>query len=314
MSPHPSLPSTLPDSDGPLVSVVVPTYEDAEYIGGALESIADQTHTPVEAIIVDSSGVDWLESLAMETDWCRYVFQEPSGLSAARNYGIELAEGEYVGFLDADDEWLPEKLERQLEVFKAGADVVYSDAYVIENGDRFRLSSLPIDNPDHHYVNFLYEGGVPIPTVVARRECFESERFDESLPAVEDRHMLARLFYEYQPGRVTEPLVMYNRRSNSMSSDADVMYEAEIAVLDSLFDRYDELAPHRDKLYAKAQYKYGKRLLRTGEKRAARQELIAVIQGGYGDLRTFVLLSVTLLPVRGRRMLRYLERMQERLT
>lgn len=96
MSPRPSLPSTLPESDGPLVSVVVPTYEDAELVDAALESIAAQTHSAVEAVIVDSSGVDWLEALAAETDWIRYAYQEPAGLSAARNYGIDLAEGEYV--------------------------------------------------------------------------------------------------------------------------------------------------------------------------------------------------------------------------
>lgn len=310
MTTRPSLSETRPTT-GPLVSVVVPTYEDSEYVSSALESIAAQTHPNVEAILVDSSGVEWLESLADETDWVRYTFQEPAGLSAARNCGIDLAEGEYVGFLDADDEWLPEKLDRQLDVLESGAEVVYSDAYVAESGTRRRLTSLPIEDPETHYVDFLYEGGVPIPTVVARRTCFEAERFDESLPAVEDRHMVARLFREYTPGRVAEPLVVYNRRTNSMSSDADVMYEAEMAVLESLFDRYDELEPHREPLVWNARYKYGKRLLRTGHKRAARRELWELVHDGYRDPRVFALLLAAVLPVSGRRSLWWLERAQE---
>lgn len=314
MDSRPSLPETRPPNDGPLVSVIVPTYEDSEFIGPALESIANQTHSNVEPIIVDSSDVGWLESLAAGTDWIQYTFQEPKGLSAARNRGIDLARGDYIGFLDADDEWTPEKLERQLAVFDSGPDVVYSDAYIVEGDTRRRLTSLPIKNPEDHYVDFLYEGGVPILTVMARRECFEAEQFDESLPAVEDRHMIARLFHEYVPGRVAEPLAVYNRRTDSMSSDADLMYEAEMEVLNSLFNRYADLEPHREPLIRNARYKYGKRLLRTGRKRAARHELLDLLRDGYRDPRAFALLCASVLPISGRRLLWWLERAQDRLT
>ena len=308
-----SLPKTRSDDDGPLVSVIVPTYEDSEYVGSALKSLAEQTYSNIEVILIDSSGVNWLKSLASKTDWIRYHFQEPTGLSAARNRGIDLAHGEYIGFLDADDEWLPEKLARQVELLKSGVDVTYTDAYVKEGNTRRRLTSLPINDPKTHYIDFLYEGGVPILTVIAHRKCFETERFDESLPAVEDRHMVARLFYEYTPGRIAEPLVVYTRRTGSMSSDVDVMYEAEVAVLESIIGRYGELEHHREPLLQNARYKYGKRLLRTGRKRAARQELYSLIRDGYGDPRALALVLATFFPIGGRRSLRWLERVQERL-
>lgn len=312
MTNMPSLPSTLPTDDGPLVSVVVPTYNDAEYIGTALESIAAQTYSMVEAVVIDSSGINWLESLAAETDWIEYAYQEPAGLSAARNYGIELASGEYVGFLDADDEWLPEKLAQQLSAFKAGADIVYSDALIVEEGKERRLSSLPIENPEAHYIDFLYEGGVPILSVVVRRSCLVTHRFDETLPAVEDRHLLARLFYEYEPARIGEPLVKYNRREDSMSSDANAMYSAELDAIESLLDRYEELESHIEELRMNARYKYGKRLLRTGHKSAARRELFDLIPDGYSDAQVLALLLVALMPIRGRQGLWWLERIQER--
>lgn len=313
MSPRHSLPATRPDSDDPRVSVVVPTYEDAEFVGRALESIAEQTYDAIEVVLVDSSGVEWLESLAAETDWVHYSFQEPSGLPAARNHGIELASGEFVGFLDADDEWLPGKLAAQMTAFETGADVVYSDAIVVEDGEERSFTALPVDDPATHAVTFLYEGGVPIPTVVARRSCLTAEPFDESLPAVEDRHLLARLFFEYEPARVAQPLVRYNRRADSMSSDAEVMYDAELAVLESLFERYPQLDDHRAALRRQARYKYGKRLLRYGDRQDARRELWSVIREGSRDLRVFVLFFVSLLPVDGKRSLWHLERIQQRL-
>lgn len=313
MSQRPSIPSTLSDADGPLVSVIIPTYGDAEFIKTALKSIAAQTHSNVEAVIVDSTGVDWLADLAAETDWLEYTFQEPTGPSAARNHGIELAEGTYVGFLDADDEWLPEKIERQLDVLEAGADVVYSDAYVIEDGNKRRFTSLPIEDADSVAVDFLYEGGVPIQTVMVRRECLQAEQFDESLPVVEDRHLLVRLFTEYSVERVPEPLVHYNRREDSTSSDAQEMYECELAALNSLFDRYPELEQHRNPLIRKATYKHGKRLLRSGETRAARRKLWSVLRDGSRDPRAIILFCISLLPIGGKRALWHLERVQERL-
>ncbi len=309
-----SLPETRSDEDGPLVSVIIPTYEDSEHVGAALRSLAVQTYSNIEVVLIDSSGVGWLESLAGETDWIRYSFQQPTGLSTARNRGIDLAQGEYIGFLDADDEWLPEKLDRQLPLLESGVDVAYSDAYIKEGNARRRLSSLSINDIKTHHIDFLYEGGVPILTVVARRTCFETERFDESLPAVEDRHLIARLFYEYTPGRVAEPLVVYTRRTDSMSSDADLMYEAEIAVLESVIGRYGELEPHREPLLQNARYKYGKRLLRTGRKQAARRELYELIGDGYHDPRVLALSLATFFPIGGRRSLRWLERVQERLS
>ena len=311
MTPDVDLPKSLRGA-GPLVSVVVPTYEDAEYLPDALESIAAQTHDNVEIVVVDSSGVGWLRDLAAEIEGVEYVFQEPRGLSAARNAGIDAASGDVVAFLDADDRWAPEKLEKQLAALDDGADVVYSDVHLVEpEGTRYQ-SSLPVDDPERHHVDFLFEGGVPMPTVLARRACFDDERFDESLPAVEDRHMWARLFARYRPARVAEPLAYYTVREASMSSDADTMYDAEMAVLADLAERFPEVDAERDALERKASYKHGKRLLRMGEGRAAREPLETAIAGGTRDARLLALLAVAYAPRGHARLLRLLERAQER--
>lgn len=152
-----------------------------------------------------------------------------------------------------------------------------------------------------------------MPTVIARRECFAEERFEESLKAVEDRHLWARLFARYTPARVPEPLAYYRRRTGSMSSDAETMYEAELAVISDLCDRLPDLSPHQEALERKARYKYGKRLLRAGERGAARAPLRAAITEGMTDPRALALLAVAYVPAGHARLVELLERLEERL-
>jgi glycosyltransferase involved in cell wall biosynthesis len=309
--PAVSLPASLQRGTGPLVSVIVPTYRDAERLPKALESIAAQTHGNIEIVVVDSSGVDWLRDLAAGVEGFEYVFQEPRGLAAARNRGLDAATGGIIAFLDADDRWLPEKLERQLAAIANGADVVYSDVYLVEDGDKRRQSALPVRSPETHHIDFLHEGGVPMPTVLARRECFDEERFDERLPVAEDRHLWARLFTRYRPARVAEPLACYTRREGSLSSDLELMYETELTVIADLADRLPAIAAHREALERRARYKYGKRLLRAGNGPAARHELRRAVMAGERDPRALALLAVAYAPTGHARLLEVLERLQE---
>lgn len=124
------IPHTLPSNDDrPLVSVIIPTYKDTEYLPDALESAARQTYTNLEVIVVDSSGD--AEELVEPFEWVTYLQQPPKGPAAARNLGVQHADGEYIAFLDADDEWLPGKIRQQVEVLEDGdAEMVYSDQYV----------------------------------------------------------------------------------------------------------------------------------------------------------------------------------------
>lgn len=114
----------------PLVSVIIPTYKDGEYVQTALRSVAAQTHQQIEAIVVDGSNDQAVKDLVEPLEWCRYVYQTPQGPGAARNYGLSLASGDYYAFLDADDRWLPKKLERQLAAAEDGAEFVYSDQFI----------------------------------------------------------------------------------------------------------------------------------------------------------------------------------------
>lgn len=308
-----TLPESLRSGSGPLVSVILPTYGDSEFIDGALESIANQTHTNVEIIVVDSSGVDWLSELASRTEGFEYVYQEPSGLAAARNRGIDRATGDLIAFLDADDRWLPEKLEKQLAAIESGADLVYSDNFIEDRGRRHRMHALPITKPETVHLEFLRNGGVPILTVMARRECFDAERFDESLAAVEDRDLLVRLFREFRVAHIGEPLAVYRRRSDSLSSDPQLMVESERASIQKLTERFPEIVPLREELERRARYVYGKRLLRTGQEDEARGIFRDLLADGQRDPKTVSLAGISHLPFGHQYMLRTLERIEERI-
>ena len=294
-------------SSAPRVSVVIPTYGDSEYVDGAIESVANQTYSDIEVIIVDSSGVDRLADLSLGELDIEYLYQQPSGLGAARNAGIKRSSGDIVGFLDADDRWLPEKIQSQLEIIQDGADFVYGDAYDVRDGTRFPMSSIPVGNPETLYQRFFLNGGIPCPTVMARRVCFDHHTFDESLSALEDRHLWVRLLHDFTPGRVAEPVAEYVRRDNSMSSDPELMYESERWVIDDLTDRYEALRNHRRQAILRAKYEYGKRLIRVGRTEEARSVLFKILKQQPVELKALALVATTLAPVESQTLLMWLE-------
>ena len=93
----------------PKVTVVIPTYNRAHLIKDAVESVLNQTYQDFELIVIDDGSTDnTREVLAVYKDKLTYIYQENQGRSSARNHGIELAQGEYIAFLDSDDVWFPD--------------------------------------------------------------------------------------------------------------------------------------------------------------------------------------------------------------
>ena len=121
------------------VSVVIPTFNRCSLVQQAIDSALAQTYPDIEIIVVDDGSTDETPRIipAKYGDQIRYIWQENAGLSAARNHGLRLAQGEYVAFLDSDDLWLPEKLRRQVAEMEkhpeAGA-VLTQARYIDING------------------------------------------------------------------------------------------------------------------------------------------------------------------------------------
>jgi glycosyltransferase involved in cell wall biosynthesis len=107
-----------------LVSCIVPVYNGERYLAQALASILAQTYVPIEIIVVDDGSTDGTPDVVRQFgDAVRYVRQDNAGPATARNHGLGLTRGEFVAFLDADDLWTPDKLERQVGALNARPDL-----------------------------------------------------------------------------------------------------------------------------------------------------------------------------------------------
>src|SRR5690348_15579178 len=106
-------------SDRDLVSVIIPAYNYARYIPGAVNSVLAQTYQNHEIVVVDDGSTDGTrQALGDSLDKISYIYQHNRGVSAARNVGIERSRGELIAFLDADDVWVPDKLDRQVRFLR----------------------------------------------------------------------------------------------------------------------------------------------------------------------------------------------------
>jgi glycosyltransferase involved in cell wall biosynthesis len=208
----------------PLVSVVMPSYQKARFIGQAIESVLAQTYPAIELIVVDSSTDDTPQVLERFGERIRVLRAEPRGISAARNAGIQAAKGKYIAFLDADDTWDPSKLEKQVALLERNssvglvcADVAFFDEQGVRPGRAF-AGARPRAGmvlPDVFTDSFL--GTL---TVVARRECFDDVgMFDETITAAEDHDMWLRISRKWAVDFVDEPLAEYRYSPDQASAD-----------------------------------------------------------------------------------------------
>lgn len=105
--------------NSPLVSVIIPVYNCDRYLAEAIESVLNQTYQPIETIIVNDGSTDRSAEIAQKfSASVRYYYQPQSGAGAARNYGTDVAQGNFFAFLDADDFWVQDKLIRQMQVLE----------------------------------------------------------------------------------------------------------------------------------------------------------------------------------------------------
>ena len=185
------------------VSVIIPAYQSADTIGRALKSVAAQTLKPREVIVVDDGSTDSTYDAALavndEMDNIELVVkrQENAGAGAARNTAISYASGEFIAFLDADDEWLPGKISASMEQMRRGDNqLVAHNGFVVENkkevyldiASRFRAVA---DNP---FPALYRRGFISTSSVVTRRqEVLAVGGFDESLVVGQDFDLWLKL-------------------------------------------------------------------------------------------------------------------------
>lgn len=192
------------------VSVVIPTYNRADLLGAAIRSVLNQTHPVFEIIVVDDCSTNNTRQVVEELQDSRIKYirhDKNKGGSAARNTGIRAATGDYIAFLDDDDEWRPEKIARQLEAM-GEFDVMLCAAVVkSKNAKRQSYDKTSVDVRDLRK-GFVFGGGTGI--LLAKQFVLKNSLFDENLPCSQDWDLLVRIARKHSVGYIDEALVIYN--------------------------------------------------------------------------------------------------------
>jgi len=238
----------------PLVSVVITTWNRADLISRAIESVLAQTVKDVQIIVADDGSTDGtarvVESFGEAVE---YVVIPHSGFACApRNAGLERARGRYVSFVDSDDLWYPTKLEKQIEVFDMHPELVmvYCDHdFVDANGEKIEGRSGPrpakledgaiVETDDYWedaFSQLVLSCFIASHTPLTRREVFgRIGGFDESLRFCEDRDMWLRVALEGPVARVSEVLASVRLHEGNWSRDnSELWVENQIRVYDKL--------------------------------------------------------------------------------
>lgn len=266
----------------PRVSVVIPTHRRPELFARALASILRQTYTDFEVIVVDDSGRDTEAQMTTQTHVhseiqdrrVRYLVNETSqGGAEARNIGVRQARGEFVAFLDDDEDWLPEKLARQMAVMdEATPDtgVVDTGFYDWKSDGRCRTALPKMQGWIFEQLLSKTGGRAPkLSTMLCRKEALvECGLFDPTLKARQDYDLYLRLARHWQFASIMEPLS--NKRADAdgrITGNINNFVQGYGAIYAKLLDDF-ATRPHSHAVYL---LKYAEVLARAGLGAEARQ-------------------------------------------
>ena len=234
----------------PKVTVIIPTYNRAHYLGASIQSVLDQTCGDFELLVVDDGSTDRTQEvlLRFQEDRLRYLAQEHRGISAALNTGIRSARGAYIARLDSDDIWLPDMLAVQVAVLDGRPDIglVYAKAQGMDkDGNALpTIWGIPERYPGDSLRSMLYDDCTCNITIVVRRACFDHVGlFDEALQANEDWDMWLRVATRYRFAYVDRVVARFRWHGGNHTGPLSPYFadavDGRVKVLDKAFRAAD---------------------------------------------------------------------------
>jgi glycosyltransferase involved in cell wall biosynthesis len=287
----------------PLVSVIIPTYNRSGLLGRAVRSVLQQNFNDLEILIIDDSSDDDTQSVVnnLNDGRVRYFRNKLNiGGSGARNVGISQAKGKYLAFLDDDDEWLLNKLEKQVSLIEAAdrtVGLVYCGYYYIYN-ERRAAESVPRYRGDIY--NILLKNNVlGSPTPLIRNEVFrEVGGFDERLPSCQDWDMWIRISRSFTFDYVSESLANHHIYGNQISTNLG----KKIIARKLLIDKYRDELHQRAKALGWHYRRLGSLYSLYGDVILGRKSILRSIQSNPFNFGSYIhLLLITVSPLIHRR-------------
>ena len=286
----------------PKVSVVIPTYNRANFIAESIQSVLDQTFTDFEIVIIDDGSTDNTREVidSFRDRRIRYTHQENGGVGSASNRGFELSAGEYIAFFSSDDILVEDALERGVEALDRHPEVAFSYGQIYLMDERGHVFGLRKPRHGHATVRpgteeirkAIIDGNhIPAMTIMARRNClFEVGLYDPAFSdGSEDLDLWVRLARKYPVAYIPAPLAKYRMHSGCMTiaRAVDEELETKSRILESVFND-PELGPRFASLRSRAYFYLHLRLARhayeAGDMKSSREQLSAALKFNHGKL------------------------------
>lgn len=285
----------------PSVSVIIPTYNRAQFIKAAISSVLGQTVRPCEIIVIDDESTDETEAVIRSLESpipIVYHRQHNQGPAQARNVGIALAKGEWIAFLDSDDEWHSEKLEVQLQVAHQRSNVpfIYSELLYIGRAGEPLCVRKAMGHLDRLYFEYP-----PYPsTVLLLRKVFnEAGGFKPQLHYGEDIELFSRIAARHAVWCVRRPLVNYRVHEGQLTSRSENRMNSMPILLDSFINlvRNDRSKRIIVRTHACGVYSaFGKVLMLDGQWATARQCFLKAFRYKWSNWKNLRRLALSSMP------------------
>jgi glycosyltransferase involved in cell wall biosynthesis len=293
---------------GEMISVVIPTHNREELIARAVRSVQNQTYKDLEILVVSDGSTDGtkavVESLAKDDDRIRFIEYFPAkGGNTARNTGIKASQGEYVAFLDDDDEWLSDKLECQIKVMESSEKIglVYTGVHIIYLNEKAEYSFRAKEHGDLKERILIDNCIGTTSTVMVRRSLFEKTGlFDEALKARQDYDLWIRFCQVCETGCVPdEKINYYNDTGKVQVSSSTQKYADAIEQINQKYRNEICGLSAEDKVRKKTgEYFFlCNTAMRNGEVKDARKYALAAAKAG-GGIKAYLFMFVSFLPYR----------------
>ena len=275
-----------------LVSIIIPCYKQAHFLGEAIESALRQTHAPVEVIVVDDGSPDNTGEVAARYPEVRYLRQENAGLPAARNAGMRASRGEFLIFLDSDDRLYPRAAEINLQYLSERPDCAFSSGLhfliAADGAPLHRSEQLHVTR--EHYWNLLQTNFIGCPATVMYRRAMLEELggFDVSMKSVEDYQVYLDLARRHPIFNHQELIAEYRLHGANMSANHARMLEYAVRALNSQWEHikddrrlvkaYRRGLRRKKKMYhCELLVEESRRHARAGEKRQALRKMLTLL-------------------------------------
>jgi len=290
----------------PFVSINLCCYNGEQYLEEALQSVFSQTYKDWELVVINDGSTDSTEDIIkrhISEGWpIVYHHQANAGIGAARTKALELSSGSIIAFIDQDDIWISDKLEKQIPLFDdPTVGLVFSDAILFnEEGKSNRLYSKRPYYTGYCFSYLLSDYFLSIQTVLIRRSVLDTQQewFDPRFSMIEEADLFRRISYKSKLDMVNEPLAKWRVHSGSLTFSKPHLFLEETSLM---LNKYRKIFPEFNQQFSKkiqilereVNINYALSCLNSGNRYRARSCLSPYI---FSSIKTFVLFLITICP------------------